>query len=372
MTRSAVISIDAMGGDNGPAAIVAGLARALSADPGLRFLVHGDGAELARLIRRRGALAAACDIRPTRDIVLMTDKPSRAVRERRDSSMGHALAAVARGEAGVAISTGNTGALLAMAVLGLRKAPGVDRPAIAVQWPSTAPHGFTTVLDMGADVRADPRNLLQYAVMGAEYARLSFGLARPRVGVLNVGREPGKGPEELRAAAALIAALAARPDARIESVGFVEGNDIPGDRVDVVVTDGFTGNVALKAAEGTAGFIRATLKTAFTHSLLSRLGYLFALTSLRRFAKRIDPRRVNGGVFLGLNGPVVKSHGSADAVGFAAAVRLAALMAQADFTARVAAALDRSAVPVPLAGAVPDLMLPGDEAAARREGETGT
>jgi glycerol-3-phosphate acyltransferase PlsX len=235
----------------------------------------------------------------------------------------------------------------------LRKAPGIDRPAIAVNWPSPAPHGFNTVLDMGADVRADARNLLQYAVMGAEYAHLNFGIEKPRVGLLNMGTEPGKGPQELRDATAMIEAAASD---RFSFVGFVEGTDISKTTADVFVTDGFTGNVALKAAEGIAKFIGEALRDAFKHSFWSRLGSLFAVTSLQRMRMRIDPRRVNGGVFLGLNGSVVKSHGSADAVGFASAVELAVKMAENDFPRLVAAQLAKldAGADTPAKAPVPD------------------
>jgi glycerol-3-phosphate acyltransferase PlsX len=250
--------------------------------------------------------------------------------------MWRALDTVANGEAKVVVSSGNTGALMAMAIFILRKAPGIDRPAIAANWPSRAPHGFNTVLDMGADVRADPRNLFQYAVMGAEYAHINFGIERPRVGLLNMGTEPGKGPQELRDAAALIEAAGSD---RFDYVGFVEGNDISRNIADVFVTDGFTGNVALKAAEGTANFISEALRDAFRHSFWSKFGGLFAVTSLQRMRQRIDPRRANGGVFLGLNGAVVKSHGGADEVGFASAIEVAAKMAETDFPNLVAAQL---------------------------------
>ncbi|MEM1384853.1 MAG: phosphate acyltransferase PlsX [Pseudomonadota bacterium] len=327
-----VIAIDAMGGDHGPSVVIAGIARALRRRPDLRFLLHGDEGVIAPLLTRRAEVAAACTVQHADDTVAMEDRPATAIRSRRQSSMWLALKSVAAGDARVAVSAGNTGALLAMSVLLLRKAPGVDRPAIAVHWPAAAPHGFNTVLDMGADVRADPRNLLQFAVMGAAYARLSFGLDQPRIGLLNMGTEETKGPRSVREAAPLIAAAAALPDARFSYEGFIEGNDIPGARADVIVTDGFTGNVALKAAEGTATFIGQGLRKAFRHTWLSRLASLFAVTSLRRLSRRIDPRRVNGGVFLGLNGSVVKSHGGADAVGFDAALRLAADMAEADFS----------------------------------------
>jgi len=336
MNRNTVISIDAMGGDRGPAPILTGMGQALATNPDLSFIIHGDQETIDQQLRRRANLRARCEVRHAPQVVSMSERPSRALRDSRDSSMWRALETVAKGEAKVAISCGNTGALMAMAIFLLRKAPGIDRPAIAVNWPSTAEHGFNTVLDMGADVRAEPRNLLQYAVMGAEYAHLSFGLERPRVGLLNVGTEPSKGPQDLRDAAALLEEAASD---RFEFIGFVEGNDICKNKADVFVTDGFTGNVALKAAEGTASFIRQSLQDAFRHSVWSRLGTLFALTSLTRLRQRIDPRRVNGGVFLGLNGSVVKSHGGADAVGFVSAIELATKMAQTDFPRLVAAQL---------------------------------
>jgi glycerol-3-phosphate acyltransferase PlsX len=336
MSRSTVISIDAMGGDRGPAPILTGMSHALSGNRDIHFIVYGDETKLGEMLQRRPDLRSQCEVRHAPNAVSMSEKPSRALRDGRDTSMWHALSAVAQGEAKVAISSGNTGALMAMSIFLLRKAPGIDRPAIAVNWPSRAPHGFNTVLDMGADVRADPRNLLQYAVMGAEYAHLNFGIERPRVGLLNMGTEPGKGPQELRDAATLIEAAASD---RFTFVGFVEGTDLSKTTADVFVTDGFTGNVALKAAEGTANFVGEALRDAFKHSFWSRFGGLFAVTSLQRMRQRIDPRRANGGVFLGLNGSVVKSHGGADAVGSASAIELAAKMAEIDFPTLVAAQL---------------------------------
>ncbi len=336
MSRSTVISIDAMGGDRGPAPILTGMARVLSGNRDLRFILHGDENTLGELLRRRANLRSHCEIRHAAQVISMSEKPSRALREGRDSSMWSAIDTVARGEAKVAISSGNTGAMMAMAIFILRKAPGIDRPAIAVNWPSRAAHGYNTVLDMGADVRANPRNLLQFAVMGAEYAHLNFGIEVPRIGLLNLGTEPGKGPQDLRAAADLIAAAAGE---RFSFVGFVEGDDISKTTADVFVTDGFTGNIALKAAEGTANFIREALRDGFRHSFWSRMGRLLAASSLQRMRQRIDPRRANGGVFLGLNGAVVKSHAGADAVGCASAIELAAKMAETDFPRLVAAQL---------------------------------
>jgi len=260
---------------------------------------------------------------------------------RRDTSMWNAIEAVRLGEAGVAVSAGNTGALMAMAMMSLRRARGVGRPAIAVHWPSARPAGYTTVLDVGADFRADPAQMAQFALMGSEYAHLSLGVDAPTVGLLNIGTEPTKGPPDLREAGERIAAAAARSEGAFSYDGFVEGADISRGTVDVVVTDGFTGNVALKTAEGTAAMIRSALKDAFRSTPLSRIAGLFALSSMKRLQKRIDPRRVNGGVFLGLDGSVVKSHGSADAIGFAAAVTLAAKMAETDFPGHVTAQIER-------------------------------
>ena len=239
------------------------------------------------------------------------------------------------GEAAGAVSCGNTGALMALSMLRLRRLPGVNRPAIAVLWPSRNPQGFNVMLDVGADVRADARDLLQYAMMGASYARNGLDIDRPRIGLLNVGTEEHKGRAELKEAHGLIADVAEA--ANFEFVGFVEGIDIPGDRADVIVTDGFTGNVAIKTGEGTAKLIGDLLREAFRYSFLSRLASILAITSLRRLQQRIDPRRVNGGVFLGLNGTVVKSHGSADATGVEAAIRLAYNLARTGFADRLAA-----------------------------------
>ena len=222
-----------------------------------------------------------------------------------------------------------------VSMMRLRKMKGIDRPAIACLWPSRAPSGFNVVLDVGADIKADPADLLQYALMGASYARNGQELERPRVGLLNNGTEEHKGTPEMKEARDLLADHA--DSAGYEFVGFVEGGDIPSDRVDVIVTDGFTGNIALKTGEGTAALIRDLLREAFNYSLLSKLAALLALTSLKRLQKRIDPRRVNGGVFLGLTGTVVKSHGSADATGVSAAIKLGFRLAQRDFNNRLAA-----------------------------------
>lgn len=335
MSEETVISVDTTGGDRGVGTILSGLSKAASRNPAIRFILHGDEQELESQLRRRATLRGVSQIRNATGVVPMDAKPSYVIRHAKGTSMLGALDSVRSGEAQVAVSCGNTGALMALAVLRLRTAPGVDRPAIAVTWPSHAPHGYNIVLDVGADVRADARTMAEFAVMGAEYARLSFNLARPRVGVLNVGSEDNKGRPGIREAADLVAEIGPMAG-EFDYVGFVEGGDIVSDRVDVIVTDGFTGNIALKTAEGTARFIHHSMRDAFTKTLLSRLAALLAYGSLHRLKKRIDPRRVNGGVFLGLNGAVVKSHGSADATGVAAAVKLAYRMAESGFAQRVA------------------------------------
>lgn len=329
-----VISVDAMGGDLGPAAVVAGVAMSARKNPRIGFILHGDEAVLTPLVARRG-LSDVCEVRHAPRVVTMDDKPSQIMRHGEGTSMWSCVEAVRGKEATVAVSCGNTGALMALSMIRLRKLPGVNRPAIACLWPSRGAQGFSVMLDVGADVRADAPDLLQYALMGTSYARNGLGITLPRVGLLNVGTEEHKGRAELKQAHDLIAAAAER--GQFDFVGFVEGGDIPTDRVDVVVTDGFTGNIALKTGEGTAKLIGDFLKEAFAATLLSRIAALMALTSLKRLQKRIDPRRVNGGVFLGLNGTVVKSHGSADATGVSAAIKLAFRLAESGFQERLAA-----------------------------------
>ncbi len=333
-TKPVTLSVDAMGGDKGPAAIVAGLARFLKDMPDARAIVHGPADELAPLLAKR-RISDRVDLRDAPDVVKMSDKPSNVLRHGKTTSMWSAIEAVRNGEADVCISCGNTGALMALSMLRLRKADGVNRPAIACLWPSRNPQGFNIMLDAGADIRADQDDLLTYALMGASYARNGLGLTRPRIGLLNVGVEEHKGRAELKVAHDLIGRAAGRGD--FDYVGFVEGGDLPSARVDVIVTDGFTGNVALKTGEGTANLISELLKQAFQKTILSKFAALLAMTSLGRLRKRIDPRRVNGGVFLGLNKTVVKSHGSADPTGVAAALHLAYRLAASGFSDKLAA-----------------------------------
>lgn len=330
-----VISVDAMGGDRGPAAVVAGLSLSLREFPDVAFLLHGNEAELGRLVAQHEGLSARVTLCHADRVVTMQDKPSQVMRNGEGTSMWSCIESVKQGIAAAAVSCGNTGALMALSMIRLRRLPGINRPAIASLWPSRNPGGFNVMLDMGADVKAEADDLLQFAMMGASYARNGLRLTRPRVGLLNVGTEEHKGRAELKEAHERVAQSAEAGG--FDYVGFVEGSDIPSDRVDVIVTDGFTGNIALKTGEGTAKLISDFLREEFNANLFSRLAAVFALSTLRRLQKRMDPRRANGGVFLGLNGTVVKSHGSADATGVAAAIRLAHQLAAAGFQERLAA-----------------------------------
>jgi len=331
-----IISVDAMGGDAGPAAVVAGIALSARINPEIGVILHGPEQELAPLIQKRSTELGDCvEIRDASDVVTMGDKPSQGLRTGKQTSMWSTVEAVRKGEAAVAVSCGNTGALMAISMIRLRKLPGVNRPAIAVLWPSSNPQGFNVMLDVGADIRADADDLMRYALMGASYARNGMDLNRPRIGLLNVGTEEHKGRSELKEAHGLISAAA--DEANFEFVGFVEGGDIPGNVCDVIVTDGFTGNIALKTGEGTASLVGQMLKEAFKATWLSRFASVLAIRALQRMKQRIDPRRVNGGVFLGLNGTVVKSHGSADAMAVSAAVKLAFQLAQNGFNEKLKA-----------------------------------
>ena len=329
-----VLSVDAMGGDKGPATVVAGLSKFMGKTPDARAIIHGPEAELKPLLSKHN-LDDRVTIHDAAEVVQMTDKPKVAFRKGDSTSMWSAIEAVRSSEAAVCVSCGNTGALMLMSTIRLRKTDGVNRPAIACLWPSRNPSGFNVMLDAGADISADQDDLLTYALMGASYARNGLDIMRPRVGLLNVGTEDHKGRAELKVANELIGNTAVSGD--FDYVGFIEGGDLPSDKIDVIVTDGFTGNVALKTGEGTASLISELLRSALLRNPLSILGALLARGSLNRLRKRIDPRRVNGGVFLGLNQTVIKSHGSADATGVAAALHLAYRLAQSGFSDKLAA-----------------------------------
>jgi phosphate acyltransferase len=323
------IALDAMGGDHAPGMVVDGASIARKRFPNVRYLLFGDEARIAPLLENAPGLKGCCDIRHTKDFVSNQDKPSAALRTGRQSSMRLAINAVEAGEAAGVVSAGNTGALMAMGMVVLRTVPGIDRPAIASYFPTL--RGESIMLDLGANVVCDADNLVQFAVMGEVFARTVFGVTQPSIGLLNVGSEEQKGHEEVKAAAAALR----NTNLPIRFHGFVEGNDITAGTVDVVVTDGFTGNIALKTAEGTAKLYSEFLRGAFHSSLVARIGYLFARHALNKVRKRTDPRRYNGAMFLGLNGIVVKSHGGTDALGFANAIGVAIDMATNDFNTRI-------------------------------------
>jgi phosphate acyltransferase len=310
------IAVDAMGGDHAPRMVVAGLNAALKRLPDTRFLLFGDAEGIQALLQRNPRVRRASEVRPTSMVIASGEKPSSALRNGRDSSMRRAINAVVDGEADAVISAGNTGALMAMAKYVLRTLPGIDRPAIASLCPTK--NGSCVMLDLGANVECTAENLVQFAVMGEVFARTLLRLERPSVGLLNIGEEEVKGNEAVKQAAAILQ----RHHHHFRFHGFVEGDDIGEGVVDVVVTDGFTGNVALKTMEGTARLCNHILRGTLTNSWLARLGALLARPSLRRMRKRVDPRSYNGAMFLGLNGVCIKSHGGTDALGFANAVDL--------------------------------------------------
>jgi glycerol-3-phosphate acyltransferase PlsX len=321
MSGKIVISLDAMGGDHGPDTVVPGAALAAERHPGTSFLLFGDEAKIAPLLAKYPKLKPVAQIMHTDVAVAMDDKPSQALRRGRGkSSMWQAIEAVRDGKASCAVSAGNTGALMAMARFVLKMVPGVERPAIAVLWPTQK--NESVVLDVGASVGADARQLLEFAVMGEAMARSLFGMQQPTVGLLNVGVEEIKGNESVKEASRLLREL----KLPIHYHGYVEGDDIAKGTVDVVVTEGFTGNVALKTAEGTAKQISSFLKAALTSTLMSKIGAFLAQGAFSAFKERLDPRKHNGGVFLGLRGVVVKSHGGTDALGFATAIEVAIKM----------------------------------------------
>src|SRR5436305_10767189 len=296
-----------MGGDRAPAMVVKGADIALERHPNTRFLIFGAEAQIAPLVTKLPRLAEAAELLHTDEVVLDDAKPSLALRTARRSSMRLAIDAVADGRADGVVSAGNTGALMAIAKFALKTLPGIDRPAIATFFPTR--RGESVMLDLGANIECDADNLVQFALMGDAFARSVLGLTQPTIGLLNVGSEDLKGHDAVRAAAMQLRA----ENSPVKFHGFIEGNDIAAGTVDAIVTDGFTGNVALKTAEGTARLFSEFLRAAFKHSLLARIGYLFAADALKKMRERMDPRRYNGAMFLGLNGIAVKSHGGADA-----------------------------------------------------------
>ena len=310
------ISLDVMGGDFGPEVVIPGAAKALERHPDIHFILYGIEADCLPILARYPKLRERSEFHASEVAVGMDEKPSQALRRGRYvSSMWQAIDAVKNGQADAAVSAGNTGALMAMAKFCLRTMANIERPAIAGIWPTLK--GESVVLDIGATIGADSQQLLDFALMGGAMARALFEIERPTVGLLNVGVEEVKGLEEVKEAARM---LREANLGTIEYAGFVEGDDIGKGTVDVVVTEGFTGNIALKAAEGTAKQIAELLRSALRRTWMSRLGYLLARSAFNVLREKMDPRKVNGGVFLGLNGVVIKSHGGTDSEGFAAAI----------------------------------------------------
>jgi glycerol-3-phosphate acyltransferase PlsX len=326
-----------MGGDHGPSVVVPGVARAARRLEGrnVRFLLHGDEAQIRACLARQPSAAALCEVRHTDLVIAMDEKPGQAMRRGKGSSLWNAVQAVKDGEALAAVSAGNTGALMAISKLILRMSADLDRPAIVASWPGVK--GHTTVLDVGANIECDAERLVDFAIMGEAFHRAVHGAKRPTIGLLNVGSEDQKGHDEVREAHRILREGGLDLDYR----GFVEGTDISKNAVDVVVTDGFTGNVALKTAEGTARFIAAEMRNAFAGSLLSKLGAAIAMGALKAVKARLDPNSANGGPLLGLNGVVVKSHGGANDVGFANAIVVAADLAQSHFAEEIRANMEQ-------------------------------
>jgi phosphate acyltransferase len=309
-----VVALDAMGGDFAPDMVVKGAAIALQRFPNCEFRLFGVEGRIRPLLDKLPALAPKATIHHTDDVVTGDAKPSTALRSGRNSSMRLALDAVAAGDADCAVSAGNTGALMAMAKFALKTLPGIDRPAIATFFPTR--RGESVMLDLGANVECDAENLVQFALMGEVFARTVLGLSRPSVGLLNIGSEELKGNDAVRGAALRLRA----PGSPINFHGYIEGDEIGTGVVDVIVTDGFTGNIALKTAEGTVKLFTEFMRSAFLSSFMARVGYLFAKPALNKLRQRLDVRRYNGAVFLGLDGIAVKSHGGTDDEGFASAI----------------------------------------------------
>ncbi len=336
MTDRIRIALDAMGGDHGPSIAIPGAALSLVRHPDTEFLIFGDEQAIQPHLDAYPALARNSRVFHTEVAIAMDAKPSQALRQGRGkSSMWKALEAAKNGEADAVVSAGNTGALMVMSMFCLQTLPNIDRPAIAGIWPTISSESI--VLDIGANVGGDARQLVDNAGMGAALARALFHVDKPSVGLLNIGVEEVKGLEEIRRAGEALR----KADLPIVYHGFVEGNDLGQGIVDVVVTEGFAGNIALKAAEGTAKQIAAYLRAAMNRSLMARIGAFFAQGAFRALRDKMDPRHSNGGIFLGLQGIVIKSHGGADAIGFASAVDLGYDMARSGLVAGISKDIER-------------------------------
>ena len=334
MAQPRTLALDAMGGDHGPEVIIPGAALSLVRHPALSFIFCGDEARIRPVLDQHAALKDKSRVVHTPLVVSMHEKPSQALRRGKGTSMWLALDAVKTGAAHACISGGNTGALMAMGKLILRPISGIERPAMAALWPTVTAECI--VLDVGANIGASARQLADFALRGAAMGRAIFHVERPTVGLLNVGTEEIKGADEVKEAHAILKGLALPLDYR----GFVEGDEIGQGKVDVVVVEGFAGNIALKTAEGTARQIGQYIKDALTRSFMSKLGAVLAKGGLLVLKQKMDPRRINGATLLGLNGIVIKSHGGTDALGFASAIDLGYEMAESGLLARLGADLD--------------------------------
>ena len=337
MPQKVRIALDAMGGDVGASVVIPGAAISLTRHPDTEFLLFGDSALIDVQLAKHPALKAVSRVMHTDVAVSMHDKPSQALRRgRKTSSMWLAIDAVKKGEADVAVSAGNTGALMAMGRFCLRMLPGIERPAIAAIWPTQ--RGDSVILDVGATIGGDAQHLKALAFMGAAMASVLFDLERPKVGLLNIGVEEMKGHEEIREAAELLRAMNLP---QLEYVGFVEGDGIGKGAADVIVTEGFSGNISIKVAEGTARQMTEFLRAAMSRTWRSKIGYLFARNAFKALRDKLDPNKANGGVFLGLNGVVVKSHGGTSAEGFAYAIDVGYEMVKFDLLNKINQMLNR-------------------------------
>jgi glycerol-3-phosphate acyltransferase PlsX len=335
MSQNYIIALDAMGGDYGPSVVIPAAEMALKKLTHIRFLLVGDEAQIRKEMESTPLLRSASEIIHTDKVIPNDMKASVALRAGRDSSLRLAIDAVKEGRAHGVVSGGNTGALMATAKMVLKCLPGINRPAIASVFPTV--RGDTVMLDLGANLQCDAEILVQFAVLGTVFARITNNVKHPTVGLLNVGSEDMKGHDQVRKAAAVLSNV----NIPGHYYGFIEGNDIPAGTTDVVVTDGFTGNIALKVAEGVGSMTSQLLREALGSSLISRLGALLAYGALKRMKNRVDHRRYNGGMFLGLNGVCVKSHGGMDAFGFSHAIEVAANLVEHDYNSRVAAEIEQ-------------------------------
>jgi glycerol-3-phosphate acyltransferase PlsX len=332
--RKYTIAVDTMGGDGAPAVVIAGIDMVCDylAESRIDLLLFGRAADLAPLLAKYPRVGGLSRVMQADEVVAPDDKPSRVIRSGRRTSMWMAIEAVRAGRADAVVSAGNTGCLMGISKLLISMIEGVRRPAITTRIPN-GKDGFTVMLDLGANAECDEHNIFEFSVMGSLYAKIIMGMERPSVGILNIGSEAGKGLDNLNKAVDIIERN--KDIVSFDYSGFVEGDDIFKGKVDVIVSDGFSGNIALKTLEGTVKFMISEVKGLFKNSFWAMLGYLFMLRGLRRFKKRMDPRNYNGAVFLGLDGIVVKSHGGTDAVGFASAMKYAVRLVSRDFAAKV-------------------------------------